>query len=188
MPDCGPEHRQVGGEVNDLPEVWLPVVGYEGFYEVSSIGGVRSLARFVHNQHGAYLKEGCALTPSINTKGYRRVTLTQAGVSRTREVHRLVCLEFHGQPGSGQEVRHLDGDSLNNCASNLAWGTHSENCLDKVTHGTAINASSLKTHCPQDHAYDEENTYYQEGGGRQCRACQRRRAHVRAVKTRGHAR
>ena len=53
-------------------------------------------------------------------------------------VHRLVAEVFHGSPKKGHEVRHLDGNCLNNAASNLAWGTRSENMQDKTRHGTQL--------------------------------------------------
>jgi hypothetical protein len=52
-------------------------------------------------------------------------------------VHRLVATAFHGEPNGSEQVRHLDGDKLNNLAENLTWGSQSENQKDRVLHGTS---------------------------------------------------
>jgi hypothetical protein len=83
-----------------------------------------------------------------------------------------VAEAFHGPRPVGLEVRHLDGDSLNNAASNLRYGTRTENLLDAVEHGTHYNAK--KTRCPQGHLYDETNTRVSTTTGeRSCRTCAR---------------
>jgi hypothetical protein len=77
------------------------------------------------------------LTPGMRGK-YRGFTLVhRSGALRSSYQHRLVAETFHGLPGLGMETRHLDGDRFNNSASNLAWGTRSENMRDKERHGTA---------------------------------------------------
>lgn len=68
---------------------------------------------------------------------------------------------------------HRDGDALNNTPENLYWGSYSENMRDAIEHGTHVAAS--KTHCPQGHEYDAENTRYTKDGHRVCRTCHRNR-------------
>lgn len=144
-------------------ETWLPVVGYESAYEVSDLGRVRRV------------ETARVLKASLNRpNGYRHVGLSLRGKAATCRVHTLVCEAFHGTRPEGLEARHLDGDSFNNLASNLAWSTRSVNALDKVAHGTHPQAG--KTHCPQGHAYDEANTYFTPAGSRRCRTCNRDRA------------
>ncbi|HEY1174793.1 MAG TPA: HNH endonuclease signature motif containing protein [Phytomonospora sp.] len=91
----------------------------------------------------------------------------------TRHVHALVARAFLGPAPEGLEVRHLDGDKAHNGVENLAYGTRSENVLDRVRHGTHHEAN--KTHCPKGHPYSPENTYYRPdrrpGTGRMCRVC-----------------
>lgn len=156
-------------------EKWLPVPGYENFYEVSDIGTVRSLDRELRNRCGPYTRLGRRLKMPIDrSRGlYRYVGLTRNGSGRTRRVHQLVCVAFHGEPEPGQEVRHQDGDSLNNCAENLCWGTRVENSLDMIRHGTHQN--SRKTHCKYGHEFTEANTRMRPTGGRSCRSCDRDR-------------
>ena len=108
---------------------------------------------------------------------YLNVTLRRGGRSYCRNVHALIMLAFVGPPPPGLEVRHLNGNNYDNRLENLAYGTHSQNQLDMVTHGTHFCAN--KTHCKWGHEFTPENTLPQSGGrkGRLCRECQRR--HIR---------
>lgn len=150
-----------------MTERWLPVVGWEGLYEVSDQGRVRSLDRWVLNK----TRRGRVLTPHLHPYGY--VDLCRDATRMKTTVHSLVASAFLGPRPAGMEARHLDGNHLNNRVENLKWGTHSENMLDTVAHGTNVNAN--KTHCPQGHEYTEENTYTWRGRlvGRICRKCNR---------------
>lgn len=161
---------------SDQLERWRPVVGYEGGYEVSDLGRVRSLDRVTDRGRNW---RGRIMTPTAMPSGYLTVTLWRDGVQRSALVHRLVLTAFVGP--SDSEVRHLHGDPSDNRLSELAWGTHSENQFDQVAHGRHGNAS--KTHCPVGHVYDDENTYVYPGRAhRGCRAC--RREYMRDYKQR----
>lgn len=152
-----------------MGEVWKPISGYEGAYEVSSLGRVQSLDRIT--DRGRRWK-GRLMTPSSMPSGYRVVTLWKDGKQKVALVHRLVLFAFVGQPQEGEEVLHIDGSPDNNELSNLRWGSHSENELDKIDHGTHVNAS--KDFCPSGHPYDSENTYWYPGKPhRACRKCRR---------------
>jgi hypothetical protein len=150
-------------------EIWLPVVGYEGLYEVSSLGRVWSNYR-----GGRYLK------PGRHVGGYPQVNLAKDGVHRMWLVHQLVALAFHGSRPDGEEVRHRDGIAAHVPASNLEWGTHAENIEDRRRHGTL----TLKEVCDNDHEYTEENTYWytiktgRKAGQRRryCKLCMQDRA------------
>lgn len=119
------------------PEVWLPVVGYEGSYEVSDMGRVKSLARRIIRGDGKWQSIGERIMKQHpNGSGHYAVSLAHNGIRSTYKVHTLV-LEAHCCPRpEGMECRHLDGDKLNNVLSNLVWGTHAENMRDSVEHGT----------------------------------------------------
>ena len=144
--------------------MWLPIPGYEGLYEVSEDGRVRSLG-----------KRGKMLKP-FPVRGYSKVHLSKDATSRHRGVHQLVMLAFEGPPPEGMEVCHEDGNKANNHRSNLRYDTPSANGRDRIRHGTC--AQSRKDECPAGHQYDEKNTRYSKtpsGLGRQCRECDRLR-------------
>lgn len=118
--------------VNEMSETWLPIPGFEGQYEASSLGHVRSLTRVINGR----VQPGRVMRAVTDRHGYLIISLRQDGRVTRKGVHQWVALAFHGEPDPGQEVRHLDGDQLNNIATNLKWGTRSENVQDSVRHGT----------------------------------------------------
>lgn len=150
---------------------WLPVPGWEGYYEASSLGEVRSVDRTIPYRRGTRLLIGRTLRPSCNPKGYRIVVLARDGKRVAYPVHRIIAEAFLGPLPAGLQTCHNDGDKSNNAATNLRYDTPSANELDKVRHGQHANAN--KTHCPQGHAFTAANTYYRKGYGRKCRACHR---------------
>lgn len=145
--------------MDESTEEWRPVIGYEGRYDVSDRGRVRSLL------HGSPLL--MKLIPS-NKGDYLRVQLWKDGRGKTQWVHRLVLEAFIGPRPDGMVTRHLDGHSRDNGRENLMWGTQKQNIADKKTHGTDYRLNL--THCPQGHPYDEANTGY-DSGGRRCKTC-----------------
>lgn len=117
-------------------ETWEDIHGYEGLYQVSDAGRVRSVSRKYKRilPSGIEIEQrltGRILKPNLNTHGYRYVILRRDGRSETREIHKLVAITFLPKPELLQtQVRHLDGNRLNNVNTNLVWGTPSENQLD----------------------------------------------------------
>ena len=123
-----------------MTELWLPVVGFEGCYEVSDRGRVRSLHRIVKHPREGYERRlkgrMMALQISRTNCGYRTVRLYQDGVGKTFTVHSLVAEAFIGPCPEGQEVLHGAAGVLNNSVENLSYGTHTENMRDKRRDGT----------------------------------------------------
>ena len=107
-------------------ENWKPVVGYEGLYEVSDQGRVRSVDRITRD--GRRWKGRVLSTNKVST-GYLRAVLSVDGKYNHVYVHRLVADAFVPNPQGKLEVNHKDGNKKNNVASNLEWVTHSENGL-----------------------------------------------------------
>jgi hypothetical protein len=119
-------------------EIWRDIPGYEGAYQVSSLGRVRSMDRRIESKskHGkSYTRfsAGRLISPSRAEK-YAKIVLYPGNKSVL--VHRLVASVFLGPCPEGQEVRHLNGDVTDNSVENLAYGSHKENEADKVRHGT----------------------------------------------------
>lgn len=152
----------------DDAETWMPVVGYEGIYEVSSQGKVRSIPR--RDRMGRKVA-GRLLSITNHPSGHHQVKLSRDGKYSQGKLHRIVLIAFVGAPPDGCEVLHRDGNPANNRIENLHWGTRSENLRDRVRHGTHHFAN--KTHCPQNHQYSPENTHVTSDGRRMCRECLR---------------
>ena len=110
-------------------EKWKPVVGYEGFYEVSSLGGVRSLNKINKCKKSPPIKKGRNMRSYINPYGYVRTTLCKNGVAKKFKVHSLVARAFIPNPLNKPCVRHKNGKKADNKATNLEWGTHAESML-----------------------------------------------------------
>lgn len=161
---------------------WKDIPGYEGVYQASDEGEIKSLSgRF---GRPLILRPGRA-----KRTGHYQVVLTKPGTElqrlrrRTMTVHALVMLTFVGPLPAGAETRHIDGDVTNNHLANLRYGSRSENQRDSVRHGT--HNMARKTHCPANHEYTPENTRITvnaEKGWRMrsCKTCARER-HTRAV-------
>ena len=114
-------------DVTDASELWAAVVGYEGWYEVSSFGRVRALARAIVGRWGTTYRKGCLLTPHKANGRYLKVTLHKDGKGSQRQVHRLVLEAFIGAPPAGFECDHIDSDIHNNVLNNLRWLSKEDN-------------------------------------------------------------
>jgi hypothetical protein len=148
-----------------MSETWLPVVGFEGLYEVSDLGRVASLPSRTWPRRAIL-----SAVPHVRG-GYLFVTLRRDGGSHHRKIHHMVCEAFNGTRPSGTVTRHINGDHLDNAPGNLAWGTPSENMFDVVRHGRHHNA--IKTACKNGHPLIGANLYVNAtSGSRQCRICQ----------------
>lgn len=167
----------VAKAIVDLPgEIWLPVPGYVGYYDVSSLMRIRSHLR----QTATGERGGKLLRPYLRDDGYGQVTLYGPGGKKDARrflVHELVALAFLGPRPDGMHIRHLDGNPGNSIPENLEYATPSVNMQDVKRHGRGFAA---RTHCPKGHLYDEENTRWYNGS-RFCRACDRERSRERTV-------
>ena len=119
-----------------ISEEWKDIKGYEGLYQVSNMGRVKSLGRIVIRKNGKKLSiKERILNPWISCGGYLQVELHNgSGKRNTPKVHRLVCEAFHENPENKPCVNHIDENKANNEASNLEWCTYEEN----NTHGSRL--------------------------------------------------
>lgn len=127
-----------------MMEEWRAIPGYEGLYEVSDIGRVRSLPRWVNNHGGRRFVPEKILSLHVNTRrgNYRSVMLANEGRTERHRIHVLVLRAFVGErPSPIHHGLHRDDDPANNYLSNLRWGLPAENEEDKRINGGAIQGS-----------------------------------------------
>ena len=117
-----------------MEEIWRDIKGYEGLYQVSNLGRVKSLERDYISANGGirhidehYLKQ------AKTEKGYLRVTLLKNGKRSSKQVHRIVGEAFISNPDNKPQIDHINGDKTLNIVSNLRWATNRENCLNPNT-------------------------------------------------------
>lgn len=105
-----------------MEEIWKDIEGYEGKYQVSSFGRVRSLDRMVPTVHNATrMVKGKTLTPWTDRYGYHHVNLWRDCKMKSQQVHRLVATAFIKNPDGLPEVNHKNEDKTDNRADNLEW-------------------------------------------------------------------
>ena len=128
-----------------MSEEWVTIPGYNGTYEVSVSGKVRSKDREIRLLDGRIRHwKGKLLSPKQNGKGYVFYTLSKDGVPKTHYVHRLLAIAFISNEGNKGYVNHCDGNPRNNDLSNLEWVSHAEN----VSHAydTGLNSNKGGNH------------------------------------------
>lgn len=116
----------------DDDEKWLDIPGYEGKYQASTLGRIRSLDRVIIRSHGERLPiKGRILKPRIDSWGRQCVEVC----GTNKRVHRLVALTFIPNPDNKPQINHIDSNPSNNKIDNLEWCTRSENMLHAFRFG-----------------------------------------------------
>lgn len=118
-------------------EIWKDIEGYEGLYQISNFGRVKSLSRLNHCGHkgskplriNEYIRK-----PQITPKGYLNIKLSKDGVSTSYQIHRLVGQAFIPNPNNLPQINHIDEVKTNNIVNNLEWCTN----LQNARHGDVI--------------------------------------------------
>lgn len=113
-------------------EIWKSIKGYEGIYEVSNYGRIKSLSRITSNNRR--LKEKI-INGGYYPNGYKLVCLRKNGINKNHLIHRLVAEAFILNPNNYSVVNHLDGNKKNNHVSNLEWCTQSDNLKHAIEIG-----------------------------------------------------
>lgn len=115
-------------------ETWLDIRGYEGCYQVSNYGKVRSLDRYVRAVHDSVqIRRGQIIKPTLMPNGYLSVGLNKDMKRTIKYIHRLVAEAFIDNPNCYKEVNHKDEDKTNNSVENLEWCSHKYN----INYGSA---------------------------------------------------
>lgn len=168
---------------------WRPVVGYEGQYEVSDKGEVRSIGRWLTKRTrwgsvSQFWHAGRPLQWTDRGEGYHEVGLNRGGKQRQMKVHRLVLEAFVGPCPDGMEGCHANGNPADNRLENLRWDTHSSNVADSVEHGT--HSKTRIARCPRRHTLTAPNLDPSQlaSGRRSCWACRLARDDGRAARRR----
>lgn len=119
-----------------MKEIWKSIPAWKGMYKASNLGNVRSLGRVVIRSNGrpCTIKERI-LKPTLNSCGYRCVTLQSLGMKTTLPIYQLVMAAFRGVTPEDLEILHGLKGKLNDCLNNLSFGTHQQNCLDTLRDG-----------------------------------------------------
>lgn len=102
-------------------EEWLPIKGFEGYYEISNQGNVAKVTT----------SKRVLLKPYANKNGYLRIKLTKDGKRKAFYIHRLVCHAFHPNPDNLPEVDHINRVRTRNWSDNLRWVTREENLANR---------------------------------------------------------
>lgn len=143
-----------------IEEVFKDILGYEGLYQISNYGRVKSLKRkniFYCGLRKEYAERPVKekiLSISKSNRGYLQVCLTKNGKYKTFLVHRLVAQTFIPNPLNKLTVNHIDGNKENNCVNNLEWATSSENIKHAFTIGIKEIHNKLKVN-----QYDLEDNF-----------------------------
>ena len=125
-----------------MSEIWKDIKGYEGIYQISDCGRVRSI-HFGPKNHGLSSEPRIMRTPR-SSSGYLHVQLYKDHKPTTKLVHILVAEAFVDNPHGKPEINHIDGNKSNNTSSNLEWVTKSENLKHAARTGLRINPNKGK--------------------------------------------
>ena len=114
-----------------MKEIWKDIKGYEGLYQVSNLGRVKSLDMILpykrHNKETTRIRKGKILSPANMKNGYLRVEMSNKTKHRLNLVHRLVAIAFIPNPNNYKEINHINCDKQDNSAENLEWCSSSYN-------------------------------------------------------------
>lgn len=123
-------------------ELWKDINGYEGYYQISSQGNVRSVDRF----DGVHDRKGTVIKPNLKQNGYLQVGLRKHNTRKWFGVHRLVAIHFIENPNNKPQVNHIDGNKQNNTIENLEWVTEKENQTHAAKRGLRDNMPKGERH------------------------------------------
>ena len=131
-----------------MQEEWRDIASFEGVYQISNFGRVRSLTRTVNREsQGSFTKEGKILKFDINHKGYPRIMLSLNGKLRNKLVHLLVADAFIDNKHNKTQINHINGNKSDNRVSNLEWVTPSENLQHAYDTGLRKSNAKLRITC-----------------------------------------
>ena len=136
--------------LESMKEIWKDIPGYEGYYQVSNLGNIKSLDRVIDRNGGRPLPlKSKPIKIRLDKNGYRITGLRKEGRSTTGRIGRLVGMAFIPNPENKPEINHIDGVKTNDCIDNLEWVTSHENHIHALNLGlydSHKNKKGLKHH------------------------------------------
>lgn len=125
-----------------MKEIWKDIIGYEGYYQISNYGNVRSLDRIDCKNR---FRKGKDCKKILTEDGYYKAGLSKNGVEKRHFIHRLVALHFIENPNNLECVNHKDENKINNCVDNLEWCSREYNNNYGTRNKRIGEAESIKT-------------------------------------------
>jgi hypothetical protein len=116
----------------DCIEQWKDIPDYEGLYQVSDLGRVKSLEKTLIKNKIKCVYKALIKKPHISKRGYWEIGLCKNSLGITKKIHRLIAISFIDNPKNHPQVNHIDGNRLNNIISNLEWVNNRENSCHRV--------------------------------------------------------
>ena len=127
-----------------MVEMWKDISGYEGLYQVSNFGRVKSLPRTVRTRSGTGERSERIISGGTYSNDYNFVCLRKNGFNRNHSIHRLVAEAFIPNPSNLPTVNHIDGNKQNNYVENLEWCTQGENLKHAIKIGLVESQCKIR--------------------------------------------
>lgn len=127
-----------------MEEIWKDIKDYEGLYQVSNLGKIRSLDRYRYNGISYYIQKGKILKLQDDKNGYKVINLYKDKKVKNFKVHRIVAQAFIPNPENKEQINHIDGNKNNNQITNLEWC----NCTENVRHAFTNNLMTQHNNTP----------------------------------------
>lgn len=147
-----------------MKEIWKDIQGYEGLYQVSNFGRVKSLDRKLKNRWGDFIRSGKVMVTNKSNR-YFAINLFTNWQFKHCKIHKLVAAAFVPNPNNKPQINHIDGIKSNNHADNLEWVTQAENMQHAKKMGLRPNFKGEKNPCAKltDEKVTEIRSKYKEG-------------------------
>lgn len=121
-----------------MKEIWKNIPNYEGYYQASNLGRIKSLRRYKQNHSKLQIVEEKIINQYINKhNGYVYSMLYKDGTEKNCRVHKLIAQTFIPNPENKKTINHIDGNKANNRVDNLEWATNRENIIHAIENGLA---------------------------------------------------